>query len=131
MAEDDRTIDLEDWRAIKTAQFERFAPTQPGLQLINYGTNQSIFMLVKSVPGFYEGVIIGQIPQRDRMTTEQVGRRVHHRKMRPDEMPPERQPVDMIDSQVSKILERWAENQSAIDLDFVPCVFDADGKIKT
>ena len=131
MRPDDRTIDLADWRALKQAQFERIAATQPGLQLVNYGTNQSVFMLVKSTPDFYEGLIIGQIPQRDRMTTEQIGRRTYHRKMRVDELLPERRSVDLVDTQVSEVLERWAKNQSAIGLEFVPCVFDASGKIKT
>ena len=31
MRPDDRTIDLADWRALKQAQFERIAATQPGL----------------------------------------------------------------------------------------------------
>jgi len=131
MRPDDRTIDLADWRALKQAQFERIAATQPGLQLVNYGTNQSVFMLVKSTPDFYEGLIIGQIPQRDRMTTEQIGRRTYHRKMRVDELLPERRSVDLVDTQVSEVLERWAKNQSAIGLEFVTCVFDASGKIKT
>lgn len=123
-------IDLIEWRALKTAQFERASAAEPGLQLINYGANRAIFMLVKSTPDFYEGVIIGQIPHRDRLTTEQIGRRVHYRKMRTEEAPAERRSVDLVDSQISQVLERWAKNQSALGLEFVPCVFDRDGKIK-
>ena len=53
-----------------------------------------------------------------------------YRKMRTEEAPAERRSVDLVDSQISQVLERWAKNQSALGLEFVPCVFDRDGKIK-
>ena len=63
---------IPSWKKMKDAQWERFAKALQGLQLVakSGGELQHQYMLIRSIdkteeePGFYEGVIIGQLPRR-------------------------------------------------------------------
>lgn len=79
--------------AKKTAQWERIAGTQPGLQLVQSGKTQA-FTLIKSVDEFYEGVLIGQIASVKRVA-EKVGKRTHYRVLREDEKAVDKRGVDL------------------------------------
>ena len=116
--------------AKKQDQWERVSSAQVGLQLTRYGASKSTFMLVKSDEGFYEGVLIGQLPTVKRVSV-QKGRRVHHREMREDEKPAERRAVDLDDEQSDDILYCWAEGNSALRLPFVSCAWNAEGEVLT
>lgn len=120
--------DTEAFVAKKKAQWERISSAQPGLQLVRYGKLKATFMLVKSVEGFYEGVVIGQVDNEKRVAA-QAGRRVHYRKAREDEKPVERRAVDLGDAQIDQVLAQWAAGQSAVSLPFVGNVWDETGEM--
>lgn len=123
-------VALEDWIAIKTAQFDRIALTHPGLQLIRYGHKGSTFMVVKSTPQFYEGVDFGKIP--DTMIVEiRKGPRRYTRPAREDEKPVERRAVDLADGELQGVLDAWEKGKSALTLPFVPYIYDWNGKLRT
>lgn len=133
MAESDSTdavLNLSEWITVKKAQWDRVAGHQPGLQLIRYGSNGTVFMITKSMPEFYEGVVFGQIP--DTMKIEiRKGPRRYTRPAREDEKPVERRAVDLSDAELQGVVDAWANGKSALTLPFVPYIYDRNGKLRT
>ncbi len=133
MAESDSTdavLNLSEWITVKKAQWDRVAGHQPGLQLIRYGSNGTVFMITKSMPEFYEGVVFGQIP--DAMKSEiRKGPRRYTRPAREDEKPVERRAVDLSDAELQGVVDAWAKGKSALTLPFVPYIYDRNGKLRT
>lgn len=126
----DAVINLAEWITVKRAQWDRVAGHHPGLQLIRYGHKGTVFMITKSMPGFYEGVVFGQIP--DTMKIEiRKGPRRYTRPAREDEKPVERRAVDLDDAELQGVLDAWAIGKSALTLPFVPYIYDRDGKLRT
>ena len=126
----DTAVDIDIWNRIKLAQWERVANTQEGLQLVRYGNRRSIFWIVKSVPGFYEAVVLGQLPIRQKVVN-QVGSRAHRREALEHEKPLGCRSIDLVDDQVQKVLDCWASGKSALTLPFVPFVYDERGQLIT
>lgn len=133
MAESDSTdavLNLSEWITVKKAQWDRVAGHHPGLQLICYGHKGAVFMITKSMPEFYEGVVFGQIP--DTMKIEiRKGPRRYTRPAREDEKPVERRAVDLSDAELQGVVDAWAKGKSALTLPFVPYIYDRDGKLRT
>lgn len=131
MSEGDNTdaVNLDEWITVKRAQWDRISGHHPGLQLIRYGHKGSTFMVVKSTPQFYEGVVFGKL--RDTMNVEiRKGPRRYTRPATEQEKPVERRAVDLVDSEIQGILDGWAKGKSALSLPFVPYIYDRDGKLR-
>lgn len=120
-------VDL--WIARKNAQWKEVEGTMPGLQLIRSGPLQSSFMLVCSTDDFYDGVMIGQLPQ----TQTEVVRRAPKLQIR--DVPErrkliDRRSIDLSDSQISQIVAGWRNGCSALELPFVIAVWGRDGQVR-
>lgn len=126
----DAIINLAEWITVKRAQWDRVAGHHPGLQLICYGHKGTVFMIVKSMPWFYEGVVFGQLP--DTMKAEmRKGPRRYTRPAREEEKPVDRRAVDLADAELQGVVDAWAKGKSALTLPFVPYIYDRDGKLRT
>ena len=118
---------IPDWNARKLAQFQRATAEFPNLQLVRHGQGQSHFMLVHSTEDFYEGVVIGQLPQVQLQLVGPPGRQ--EKKHVPEKKKdPSRRSIDLSDEQIDQVLERWAGGDTALDLPFVECVWDRQGQ---
>lgn len=121
---------IEAFKADKRAQWERIAGTMPGLQFVVSGERGTQFMIVCSTPEFYEGVVIGQLPQ---VMMETIGTPASFRRraMPNDKKPLDKRSVDLTDEQIDKVLARWKAKTSALDLPFVQAVYGISGLPKT
>jgi hypothetical protein len=128
------------WKARKNGQWERIAFAMPGLQLVTSGEKGNRYMLVCSqtrgpdldhdgCPGFYEGVLIGALPQL--VHEFKRGRAGQQIKVEvPEEKKPiEKRAVDLSDDQIDEIVEGWKAGRSALELSFVLAVWGRDGKM--
>jgi hypothetical protein len=115
------------WNDRKLAQFERAAGLMGNLQLIRHGQGQSSFMLVHSSDDFYEGIVIGQLPQEQFHLTGPATKR-ERVQVAEKKKHPKRRSIDLSDEQIDLVLERWAEGDTALDLPFVDRVWCKDGK---
>ncbi len=125
----DAQADLAKWNAAKLAQWEALASAMPGLQLVRYGPARSTFMLICSRADFYEGVVIGQLPQRVPVAG------IAARRRRPvdsanDQKPIDARAIDLTDDQVNAILALWENGRSALPLFFVSGVCGRDGVLR-
>jgi hypothetical protein len=132
------------WNRRKQAQWERIAGAMPGLQLVTSKPRGSSFMLVCSEiapeggdtdqdgkPGFYEGIVIGRLPQVVYAHTKgRVGQIIST--PLPEHLKPlKKRGVDLKDEEIDQVLACWKEGRSALDLPFVSAVWGRDGKIRT
>ena len=125
---------IPQWRAYKDAQWERFQGTIPGLQLIKSGEGQHQYELVCSrdateeAQAFYEGVVIGQLPQ---VLMERAGPRTRiggktARRPAPEHKKPVRlRAIDLSDEEIGAILACWELGKTALDM---PCVITGSGR---
>lgn len=128
------------WNARKQAQWERIASAMPGLQLVTSGEKGSTYMLVCSqtrgpdldhdgAPGFYEGVVIGRLPQL--VYEFKRGRAGQQIKVEvPEhEKPIQKRAVDLSDDELDQVIAGWKAGKSALELPFVLAVWGRDGKM--
>lgn len=108
----------------KIAQWQKFAA--PGLQLVR-AANKTQWMLIYSVPEFYEGVVIGQLERRE-TEVKMVARKKTAVDLPNNKKSIEKRGIDLSDDQVAKIVERWKAGKSAKSLKFVSCVWGRDGE---
>jgi len=116
MFDADTKATIPGWNARKLEQWERISSTQPGLQLVRHGEGLSTFTLVCSRDGFYDTVIIGQLPsiQMHRVREKADGGIV--RALRPvvDRLKsPDKRTIDLSDVQIDAILAQWAKGKRA------------------
>ena len=142
MFDDETRAFLPQWKKMKDAQWERFQGTIPGLQLVKSGEGQHQYMLVRSIdpkpeddePGFYEGVIVGQLPQilmKVQGPRSRIGGKSVRRPAAEHEKPFTLRAIDLSDYEIDLILQQWEKGRSALDLPFVAAVYGRDGKART
>lgn len=114
--------------ARKHDQWDRISASMPGLQLIQSGELGSQIMMVCSVEGFYEGVVIGQLPH---IHIEVAGSPKNPvRRPAPNERKPvEKRGIDLDDAEIDAVLACWKAKRSALGV--VPQIYDGNGKLKT
>ena len=104
---------LPAWKTTKDAQWERFQGAIPGLQLVKSGDFQSDYMLVCSIdetedaPGFYEGVIIGQLPQVMTEATgprSRIGGKAARRPVPEHRKPMHKRAIDLSDEEMTEMI---------------------------
>jgi hypothetical protein len=136
------------WNARKLAQWANVAPTvehgtNPDgstkaivhglehLSLIRSGEGQTCFMLNWGTDdGFYESVIIGQLPQIHKVPKNPKKPAVLESDWRPAapaEIPRAKLRIDLTDDQIDSVIAAWSRNKTALDLAFVPSVWRRDG----
>lgn len=120
---------LPDWKARKDTQWNRISGTMSGLQLIRSRQSRTQYMLVCSTDAFYEGVVIGQLPEQ---VIKVYGSALNPRQRwaTEDEKPPEKRGIDLSDGEIDQVLARWAKGATAATLPFVGAVWDRSGKMK-
>lgn len=124
------TEQIAPFLARKQAQWERFAGRIPGLGLVRSGQYGTSLMIYCSTETFYEATVIGQLAQR---VPHVVGRGISRRIIdTPDRQKTvDKRGIDMTDGMIEEVLGRWAKEQTALDLDFVPGVWGRDGRLRT
>lgn len=124
MFSEETAASIPAWIARKQAQWAlAVASGVAGLQLVRSGEQRTAFMMIRSTDDFYEGVIIGQLPQIEtridsRGTVYEVPNAAKKRDNRE---------IDLSDAQVQSIIDLWSENKSALTLACVSSVFLQNG----
>lgn len=123
-------LEVGEFLARKQAQWDKFSAEAPNLGLIKSGPHKTQWMIYLSTDTFYEGVIIGQLPQK---VPRAIGRGPHKRMVDTTDAakPIEKRGIDLNDTQIRIVLRRWADEKSAADLEFVHGVWGRDGKMRT
>ena len=116
---------IPDWVDRKDAQWERISGIMPGLQLVR-SRGRTQYMLACSTDGFYEGLLIGQLPEEHYVMT---GSSLNPRRRAAEihEKPHDRREIDLTDDQIDQILQRWAQGATALNLPFVDRVWNREG----
>lgn len=116
------------WNAKKLAQWARaLASGVTGLQLVRHGQGQSHFMLVRSTDDFYEGIVLGQLPQRQMIFGKDDNGEPALKPVPEKKKSPQRRSIDLSDGELDQVLARWARDESAFDLPFITAVHLRDG----
>ena len=117
----------------KLAQWDRIKPTvEDGklsghpLELVRTGESKTQFMLTYNSEGFYESVIVGQLPQVHKVPVSKYKPGLF-RDAKPEELPRFKQRIDLSDAEIDSVIALWAKGQSALPLAFVPSVWCRDG----
>ena len=115
------------WFRVHTdAQWLRVKDAMPGLQFIRSGEGGSQAMLVRSVPDFYEGVVIGQLPQVHLVPTGSRKNPVLQDAPN-DRKPIEKREIMVDDTTIDAILHGWNRGMSAKGVVGVALVYGAHG----
>jgi hypothetical protein len=121
MLDADTRAKIPAWVARKDAQWQRVSEFLPGLQLIR-ARGKTQYTLICSLPGFYESIVFGQLPEVHHVAT---GSKLNPRR-RPAteaEKPFEKKAIDLTDDQIDEVLARWHDGKTALTLPFVDRVW--------
>ena len=121
---------LDDFVKKKLRQSQKYMKRIPGIGTIISGPFGTSFMMFVSTDAFYEGVIVGQWPQK---VQRRVGKGVTRRMadVPEDQKPFDKRAIDFSDAMIERVIECWEEGRSALHLDFVDAVCNRDGTFTT
>lgn len=112
----------------KTEQWDRVTAGRiiPGLSLVTSGPGGSTFRMSIANDDISESVIFGKLPEQQ-IERIRKGGRIEGRVVPDDRKLASKLEIDLNDSAVAQVLERWLEGSSAHDLPAVRISYDSAG----
>lgn len=116
------------WLTEKSAWRDGIMESPPidRLQVIQFDERGTSFMLVRSTPTFYEGVVVAQMAKVELETVTRLGRSFT-RVVPEADRDLRNQTIDLSDAEISQIIVEWAQEKSALPLSFVRAIWSRDG----